>query len=65
MSDLLIMHFSHPPDQASQRMVRMNAQLESLLSLVDSSQAETIVAEINGEIAEVGHSLRCRMSESE
>ena len=65
MSDLLIMHFSHPPDQASQRMVRMNAQLESVLSLVDSSQAETIVAEINGEIAEVGHSLRYRMSESE
>ncbi|MEE2913322.1 MAG: hypothetical protein VX745_01485 [Pseudomonadota bacterium] len=65
MSDLLIVHFSHRPDQVSQRMVRMNTERESVLSLVDSSQAETIVAEINVESAEVGHSLRWRMSESD
>ncbi|MEM7366412.1 MAG: ATP-dependent Clp protease adaptor ClpS [Pseudomonadota bacterium] len=62
VSDLLVEHFSYRSDQATQRMVRINAQRESVVSLVDASQAETIVAEINGKIAEAGHSLRCRTS---
>ena len=65
VSDLLVDHFSYRSDQATQRMIRMNAQRESVVSLVEASQAEAIVAEINSKIAEAGPGLRCRTSGSE
>ena len=62
VSDLLVDHFSYRPDQATQRMIRMNAQRESVVALIDTSEGEAVVAEINAKVAAAGYGLRCRTS---
>ncbi|MFT7091118.1 MAG: ATP-dependent Clp protease adapter protein ClpS [Sulfitobacter sp.] len=62
VSQLLVDHFDYMPRKATQRLVKMTTQKESVVALVESDQALQLVESINKNSLEKGYSLSCRIA---
>ncbi len=62
VTGLLEEAFDYRHDQATQRLVRINAQRESVVALVDASEADVVVQTLNERSKAAGHSLTCRVA---
>ena len=60
VTELLEDTFSYRPDQATQRLVRLNAQRECTVALVAEDEAERIVESLNERSKKAGYSAICR-----
>ena len=62
VTSLLEEVFNYRNDQAMQRLVRINAQREAIVALVERERATTLVNELNTRSKAAGYSLTCRMA---
>ena len=62
VSQLLIDNFDYSKRKATQKLVKMTIQKESVIALVESDQALQLVESINKNSRENGYSLSCRIA---
>lgn len=55
--------FDYEHKKAVQRLVRIKAQRESVVALVDAARAAVIVEAVNAQSHSAGHGLRCRIAD--
>ena len=62
VTGLLEKAFDYRHDQATQRLVRINEQRESVVALVNASEADAVVQTLNEQSKDAGYSLTCRVA---